>query len=368
MKLRYVFIENFKGVKGPIEIQFDSFRPNEVRNLTCLVGDNGSGKTTVLQAIALVLSLATRRTRFANEFNWHGYLPERISSQGPTRIELRVSLDEEEVQLTHKLFKEWYDSQTADWIQSHRIVTPAAQRDITLLFENGKLSARGGLEVLTQFLGRYYIKLIAKQQPDKRAWFPKLGDVFWFDQYRNLGSIMTDRSDGEGEPSRRADGWQSGVGLLREYLVGMWGYHTSPHKISERDYITTLQERFAELFPGTAFRGLELRENVETTNPHDFFFLLERNGRIYDLAEMSSGEQAVFPLLYEFVRLSIAKSIVMIDELELHLHPPEQQALLGSLRKLGPDCQFLITTHSRFLTGIIPPEHVLRMEGGRQCL
>jgi predicted ATPase len=174
--------------------------------------------------------------------------------------------------------------------------------------------------------------------------------------------------DGEYDSPRKPVGWQTGVSLLREYLVGMWGYHTSPHRVSERDYISTLEARFDALFPGTTFRGLELRENVETTNPHDFFFLLERNGLIYDLAEMSSGEQAVFSLVYEFVRLSVAKSIVLIDELELHLHPPEQQALLASLSSIGPDCQYIITTHSKYLTGIIPQEHVVRMEGGRRCL
>jgi predicted ATPase len=361
-------IQNFKGITGPLEMDFATFRPEMTRPLTCLIGDNGSGKTTVLQAIALVVSLATRRTRFSKDFDWHGYIPERISSQGPTRIELQVSLDADEIDLTQRLFREWYDSQTVEWIQSHQIVQPSAYSDITLIFEDGKLTSNRGFEGLVQFLRRFYIKTIVKNQPDKRAWFPRIGDVFWFDQYRNLGSIVTDRMDAEYDSPGRPVGWQTGVGLLREYLVGMWGYHTSPHKIRERDYIETLQARFAELFPGTVFRGLELRENVETTNPHDFFFLLERDGHVYDLAEMSSGEQAVFPLVYEFVRLGIAKSIVLIDELELHLHPPEQQGLLASLNRMGPDCQYIITTHSKYLTGIIPPEHMFRMKGGRRCL
>jgi predicted ATPase len=368
MKLHHVMIRNFKGIKGPLEIDFASIPASVPRPVTCLVGDNGSGKTTVLQAVALVLSLATRRTRFLNEFNWHGYIPERISSQGPTRIELKISLDEEEVTLTQLLFQEWYDSQTVEWVQSHHIVRPSNHSDITLIFENGKLTSDRGFEGLVQFLGRHYIKSIVKFQPDKRSWFSKIGDVFWFDQYRNLGSVATDRLDGEYEVSRKADSWQTGVGLLREYLVGMWGYHTSPRKNKERDYIVQLEEKFSELFPGTVFRGLELRENVETTNPHDFFFLLERNGVVYDLAEMSSGEQAVFPLVYEFVRLSIAKSIVLIDELELHLHPPEQQAVYASLNRFGPNCQYLMTTHSKYLTGIIPTEHLVRMQGGRRCL
>ena len=95
---------------------------------------------------------------------------------------------------------------------------------------------------------------------------------------------------------------------------------------------------------------------------------LASEGRIYDLAEMSSGEQAVFPLAYEFVHLDIQRSVVLIDELELHLHPPEQQRLLRALPKIGPDCQFLITTHSEFLSLAIPNEQVVRLDRGTRCL
>jgi predicted ATPase len=110
------------------------------------------------------------------------------------------------------------------------------------------------------------------------------------------------------------------------------------------------------------------RDAVAELGGKDFYFLLEREGRVYDLAEMASGEQAVFSLLYDFIRLGIARSVVLIDELELHLHAPAQQALYASLPKLGADCQFLITTHSEFLTGIIPEEHEVRLAGGRPCL
>src|SRR5947208_16551257 len=98
------------------------------------------------------------------------------------------------------------------------------------------------------------------------------------------------------------------------------------------------------------------REGVTAPSMKDFYFLLERDERLYDLAEMASGEQAVFAVLYDFIRLNITRSVVLIDELELHLHAPAQQALYAALPKLGFDCQFFITTHSEFLTGAIPNE------------
>src|SRR5260370_23225026 len=112
MKLVHVLIENFKGVRA-VEFPTDA-APHALRALTALLGDNGSGKTTVLQAIALTLSMATRRTRNMGSFSWHGFLPERVPSLGPTFVELVVAFEPEEVALTSELFVAWHDSLPSD--------------------------------------------------------------------------------------------------------------------------------------------------------------------------------------------------------------------------------------------------------------
>jgi len=166
---------------------------------------------------------------------------------------------------------------------------------------------------------------------------------------------------------RIREGWQAGVEQLREYIVGWWGFHTTPGRHG-KDFIPLLQACFDKVFPGTRFVGIMPRGGVTSPRANDFYFLIDRDGRTYDLAEMASGEQAVFPLVYEFVRLDIQRSVVLIDELELHLHPPEQQRLLAALPKIGPDCQFLITTHSEFLSSAIPNEQEVRLDRGTRCL
>jgi len=367
MKLNHIHIENSKGLKH-LEIPLVSDLETSPRRVTCLIGDNSSGKTTALQAIALTLSLATRRTRHPTEFRWHGFLPERVGSLGRTFVELAVGLDPEEVKITHDLFREWYDSQASDWKQNHRVVEPADHSEVRLVYEGGKVTSPQGLAAVNQFLGRYYIKWLSRTEPARRELFSKIGDVFWFDQYRNLGSVFNERESDGANRSLEAESWGAGVEQLREYLVGWWAYFTSPGKGQGKTYIQDLERRFAEFFPGTTFRGTMPREGVTTPSMRDLYFLLEREGKLYDLAEMSSGEQTVFSLLYEFIRLNITRSIVLIDELELHLHGPAQQALYVALPRLGADCQFLITTHSEFLTDIIPSEQEVRLEGGRRCL
>ena len=45
---------------------------------------------------------------------------------------------------------------------------------------------------MNQFLGRYYVKALKDERPELRDSFAKLGDVFWFDQHRNLGTLMAE--------------------------------------------------------------------------------------------------------------------------------------------------------------------------------
>jgi predicted ATP-dependent endonuclease of OLD family len=103
-------------------------------------------------------------------------------------------------------------------------------------------------------------------------------------------------------------------------------------------------------------------------SPEDFYFIINDGNRAYDIEEMSAGEQAVFPILYEFVRQRIRNSIVLIDEVDLNLHPPLAQAFLAALPVIGPNCQFLLTTHSEAVTSVVSPEQIYRLPGGRLCL
>lgn len=371
MKLRRASIQNFKDV-ATCEIDFAP-SGEAPRRLTVLVGDNGAGKTTVLQAIALTLSMATRRTRRADELRWHGFLAERLGTLGQTRVTLEVAFDEQELLATRQLYDLWFDP-----AKSATKTPPGTLSTVHLVFENGRVSSPEGPSAYFQFLGRYYVKTLLHARPDVRGCFQQVGDVFWFDQHRNLGSKVESRralaaADASDFPDpeplvEQAESWSAGVELLRENLVAWWGYHTSPGRDPSRDYLAKLEPHLNAIFPGLRFAGIDERRVARGLSRPEFYFLFERDGRTYDLAELSSGEQAVFPLLSEFVRLDIARSIVMIDELELHLHPPEQQELLRSLRRLGPDCQFIISTHSPYLSEIIPDEEMVRLERGRLCL
>lgn len=351
MRLEHAKIQNFKTIR---DLSLSFLAPNgEPRALTLLLGDNGSGKTTVLQAIALTLSLATRRVGEPADLDWQGFLAERVGSLGPSRIELAVIFSEDELDATRGLFEAWIAQQPPE--TRHHFAAPGHSNRVTLIYEDGAVSSPQGDGAVSQFLGRYFIRGLLKTHDDAaRDSFPRVGDVFWFDQNRNLATLGT-----EGK---------TGINRLRNHLVRWYAYHTSERVTPATDYLQRLEDLFARFFPGARFVGTEPRRGLFSLDDFDSYFLIQRGDRVYDIAEMSSGEQAIFPMLYEFARLSIARSVVLIDELELHLHPPLQQMLLSALRTIGPDCQFLVTTHSPYLEEATPDEFEIRLPGGRRCL
>jgi predicted ATP-binding protein involved in virulence len=56
--------------------------------------------------------------------------------------------------------------------------------------------------------------------------------------------------------------------------------------------------------------------------------------------------------------LDRAVGVVLIDEVDLHLHPGWQQQILPSLRSTFPGVQFVVTTHSPQVLSTVAAEHV----------
>jgi predicted ATPase len=129
-----------------------------------------------------------------------------------------------------------------------------------------------------------------------------------------------------------------------------------------------LENLYKIIFTERSFAGVEPMPGSDAVAPEDYYFLLNDGHRTYDIVEMSAGEQAVFPILYEFVRQQIAYSVVMIDEIDLNLHPPAAQGLVSQLPKISDTCQFILTTHSDAVNDIIGDSETYRLPGGRLCL
>jgi hypothetical protein len=88
------------------------------------------------------------------------------------------------------------------------------------------------------------------------------------------------------------------------------------------------------------------------------------------LDQLSAGERGLLALVADLARrLAVAfphaadplaqEALVLIDEVELHLHPAWQRRVLPSLRRTFPNCQFIVTTHSPQVISEVPTDAVV---------
>ncbi len=92
--------------------------------------------------------------------------------------------------------------------------------------------------------------------------------------------------------------------------------------------------------------------------------------------QLSDGEKGLVTILFDLTRrLALAnkemrspskeaEAIVLIDEIELHLHPEWQRTVTQKLRETFPKCQFIITTHSPQIVGEVEPRCVRLLKDG----
>lgn len=79
------------------------------------------------------------------------------------------------------------------------------------------------------------------------------------------------------------------------------------------------------------------------------------------LEQLSDGEKRLFMLFVDIARqlqvpnknnhsdFATGEAIILIDEIDVHLHPKWQRLIVPALEKLFPDCQFIASTHSPFV-------------------
>ena len=65
-----------------------------------------------------------------------------------------------------------------------------------------------------------------------------------------------------------------------------------------------------------------------------------------NIKSLSSGEQEVVNIIFDFILRKPSNSIVVFDEPELHLHPELSHKLIQTLRHIGENNQFIFCTHS----------------------
>lgn len=92
-----------------------------------------------------------------------------------------------------------------------------------------------------------------------------------------------------------------------------------------------------------------------------------------EIDQLSGGYKAVLSVVADIAkRLSIAnpsslnpleeEAVILIDELDLHLHPRWQKEIVEDLKRTFPKCQFIISTHSPFIVQSLEAEELFDIQ------
>jgi predicted ATP-binding protein involved in virulence len=112
---------------------------------------------------------------------------------------------------------------------------------------------------------------------------------------------------------------------------------------------------------------------TDRTRKRDYRLIVEKDNTAIDVNLLSSGEKSLLMLVGDLARrlalanpeakdpLKEGQGIVLIDEIDLHLHPRWQRKVMSKLQEIFPKIQWVVTTHSPLvISGYdILPEQVL---------
>jgi hypothetical protein len=137
-----------------------------------------------------------------------------------------------------------------------------------------------------------------------------------------------------------------------------------PATVAVAGAVSTFLQGFSNLrVEGDPFRAMGDRPSL----------LVDKDGSSLNPYQLSDGERAFLAVVCDLGRrLALANpalanplegaGVVLMDELELHLHPSWQREVVEKLRTTFPNIQFIATTHSPFIVQSLRPGELIYLD------
>jgi predicted ATPase len=354
MKLRNLELQNYKRFVNRKTISFCDTN-GKVNDLSLIVGNNRTGKSSLLQAIVALTAPLTRDRFDVSKIDWGGF-EYRFIQSGRMPLYLQATIEFSECELEETINYAKKLNELGD-----KLGIPNKNKNITIRFDYEKkrpvVLGKGGGNYF-QFSGYQYAKKLTAFEPDKTKLFEKVGNIYWYNEQRNSYNV-----------NEIFDTQIFQIESVRSFLANAYSFHLAVTEKGRKlqkgefDFYEKLSNLYSTVFTDRKFIGSAPRFDVFEKNAVPDFFLSDGHNQ-YELSEMSAGERAIFPILMDFARYNINNSIIIIDEIELHLHAPLQQAFVRALPKLGHDNQFILTSHSDAVANMFnePENQIIRLK------
>ena len=328
MKLERVEIENYRAIEK-LKLPLDP-------SLTVLHGANGDGKTSVLSAIAAGLGSILR---LLPDVSGVGFRDTDLRGARPLRVALK----------------------TLDGIEwDRRRIGPrkrTARRGLKDAIEAIVAADRDGANTLDLPIVVFYdTDRSVVDAPQRRRGFKDFKTEF--PRYAALEGALSPRPN------------------FKEFFK--WFYALENEELREQKERRDFDFRLKELKAVRQAIGGLVREisdpRVEIRPLRFAVTMKSESGEVKERAldQLSGGYRIVLALAADLARRMAqgnphlddplrSEAVVLIDEVELHLHPRWQQRVLPDLTRTFPNAQFVVSTHSPQVLTTVMPERIVRL-------
>lgn len=340
MKLDSLDLANCGGFEQ-LSITFDP-------QITVIAGVNGVGKSTILKALATLFSQALPEFTPCRSKVLH-FDDDKIHTDKPSlEVSAKVSVPEHVLSFGIQRIRGVAEDQE-NFLLLRQSQLSATKKNFHELLASRTLT--GDLEA-----GMADTRKVLADQKTK----PNPPLAIYFSPARQLPG-KPKILPAEIKPFEPAQAY--GFGLhdrqieLREFMH--WFRTQEKLGVSERPnclkVLEALRQVVTKLMP--EFSNLRIEESPRLA------FMVDKRGKPFALHQLSDGERSLLALVFDLTRrLAIANpesddpigegvALVMIDEIELHLHPKWQRDVLHRLLDAFKACQFVVTTHSPQVLG-----------------
>ncbi|MEX1367327.1 MAG: AAA family ATPase [Nannocystaceae bacterium] len=303
------------------------------RPLTVIIGTNGAGKSSVVDALEIAASHATNAA-----LGHVNALPLRPYDVRRGRDSCSIGLSFGDVELGLRRTVERETERTPQQLAEEQLPP------LVILFKTDR--ARLGPPPPPRSLGVTNWARASVRSPNP-AWDDGFGGSFT--SFEHAEQWFRDREDLENQErvrSKRLDHVDPGLSAVRRAIEAIVPGYSDPH--IDRS-----------LPPGSGISQL----------------VLTKDDRELTADMLSDGERSLLVLAMTIARrLSLLgdeagsqehSAVVVIDEVELHLHPRWQRQVLPALLRTFPSCQFIVTTHSPQVIGSVPRSSLVVLEDFR---
>lgn len=322
-----------------VEVAEFSFRPG----FNLIIGVNGVGKTTALESLAVSLAAISRHIN-GLKGPLHGFTASDIRARTDAlTVESQVSLaDKPYSYVIHQPREAAVAQSGKEGLPREQTVTTPAKS----AFFGDKPPAADGKKVLRP-----------------------LAVLFSTRRAVPLDRAPTQSAVKGGHAAAFAEAFSARELRLGEFAAWMRAQATLATE-------TPSSARVLDAFEKAVRRFLPGYTNLRVSDEATPRLLIERGGVEIPVRQLSDGERGSLALVLDLTRrlaqanpglddpAAKGPGVVLIDEIDLHLHPKWQREIVRNLPDAFPQLQFIATTHSPQVIGEVEPERIQVMGRG----